>query len=66
MNNPATAKVVNPTNFASSFGSGYSLRRVTSETTTVWLTRKIEAKLPWRSSPAPASGDSLARVEEWG
>ena len=51
LNNPATAKVVDPTNFASTFGPGYSLRRVTLETTSAWLTRTIEAKLPWWSSP---------------
>lgn len=49
--NPATAKVVDPTNLVLTFGPGYSLHRVTLETTSASLNRTIEAKLPWWSSP---------------
>jgi hypothetical protein len=56
LTNPATAKVVDPTNLALTFGPGYSLRRVTLETTSAPLNYAIEAKLPWWSSPGrPAS-----------
>jgi hypothetical protein len=51
LTNPATAKVVDPTNLALTFGPGYSLRRVSLETTSAWLNRTIEAQLPWWSSP---------------
>lgn len=51
LSNPTTARLVDPTNFAATFGQGYSLHRVTLETTSASLTHSIEAKLPWWSSP---------------
>lgn len=51
LNNPATAKVVNPADLEKSFGVGYSLRRIVLETTTDSITHTITSKLPWWSSP---------------
>jgi hypothetical protein len=61
LKNPATAKVVNPVDLAATFGSGYSLRRITLETTSDAVTRGIEKKLPWWSLPGrPAAVAWLA------
>jgi hypothetical protein len=51
LSNPATARVVDPTNLAETYGPGYSLRRMLLETTSDPVTRVIESKLPWWSSP---------------
>jgi hypothetical protein len=56
LENPATAKVVSPAELAATFGPGYSLRRMTLETTSAPVTRGIEKKLLWWSLPGrPAS-----------
>jgi hypothetical protein len=53
LDDPATARVVQPDEFAQVFGAGVRLRRAWVEMTSDPVTRGIEKALPWWNKPLP-------------
>jgi len=55
LRDPTTVSSVNPADFASSFGPGYRLVRITAEIVDDEVTTKIRSQLPWLSRyPEPS------------
>jgi hypothetical protein len=58
LNDPKTARVVNPAEFEKTFGPGFKFRGATLETTNDSITWSIDKKLPWWSSPGRPAADA--------
>jgi hypothetical protein len=50
LTDPSTAEKIVPTNLASSFGSGTSLKQITVQMTDEPVTSRVESYLPWLSN----------------